>query len=301
MTNEDLEKVIAIAEEGSMARAAEKLYISPPALSKSLKRVEEELGEVLFVRAPSGLSLTFAGECFLKYAYQIKKMYEEMSMEFCELNQMKKGALRIGVTERMGALLLPQVLERFRKKYPNIQLDIVEKGGVDLEEMLAKGGLDMALVSLPLKYPSLPCHVFYEDPFLIAVPRTHPMNEVWKEKEALPVTALKGQELLLTRRFKKTRLIAEQILEPLNGDYRIITESYSIETIIRLAAENMGISLVPEIYAKAYDCGDRLQYYRIENCPVTWKWAVVFSSDPQNLTRPSKELYKILSLIHFPV
>ena len=83
----------------------------------------------------------------------------------------------------MGALLLPQVLERFRKKYPNIQLDIVEKGGVDLEEMLAKGGLDMALVSLPLKYPSLPCHVFYEDPFLIAVPRAHPMNEVWKEKE----------------------------------------------------------------------------------------------------------------------
>ena len=60
MTNEDLEKVIAIAEEGSMARAAEKLYISPPALSKSLKRVEEELGEVLFVRAPAGLSLTFA-------------------------------------------------------------------------------------------------------------------------------------------------------------------------------------------------------------------------------------------------
>ena len=230
-----------------------------------------------------------------------KKMYEEMSMEFCELNQMKKGVLRIGVTERMGSLLLPQVLERFRTKYPNIQLDIVEKGGVDLEEMLAKGGLDMALVSLPLKYPSLPSHVFYEDPFLIAVPKDHPMNEVWKEKEALPVTVLKGQELLLTRRFKKTRLIAEQILEPLKGDYRIITESYSIETIIRLAAENMGISLVPEIYAKAYDCGDRLQYYRIENCPVTWKWAVVFSSDPQNLTRPSKELYKILSLIHFPV
>lgn len=301
MTNEDLEKVISIAEEGSMARAAEKLYISPPALSKSLKRVEEELGEVLFVRAPSGLSLTFAGECFLKYAYQIKKMYEEMSVEFCELNQMKKGTLRIGVTERMGSLLLPGILERFRQTYPNIQLDIVEKGGIDIEEMLAKGGLDMALLALPLKYTSFPYEVFYEDPFLIAVPKKHPFNEKWKNLETLPVTALKGQELLLTRKAKKTRLIAEQILEPLKGEYTIVTESSSIETVIRLAAENMGISLVPKIYAKAYGDPDKLQYYSIENCPVTWKWAAVFGTDPQNLTRPSRELYKILSLIHFPV
>ena len=110
-------------------------------------------------------------------------MYEEMSMEFCELNQMKKGRFAHWSNRTDGALLLPQVLERFRKKYPNIQLDIVEKRGVDLEEMLAKGGLDMALVSLPLKYPRLPCHVFYEDPFLIAVPRAHPMNEVWKKKK----------------------------------------------------------------------------------------------------------------------
>ena len=119
------------------------------------------------------------------------------------------------------------------------------------------------------------------------------MNEVWKEKEALPVTVLKGQELLLTRRFKKTRLIAEQILEPLKGDYRIITESYSIETIIRLAAENMGISLVPEIYAKAYDCGDRLQYYRIEN-RLLEMWAVVFSSQ----TRPAVK--GILFIKYYP-
>ena len=96
---------------------------------------------------------------------RLKKMYEEMSMEFCELNQMKKGVLRIGVTERMGALLLPQVLERFRKKISQYPARYRGKRGVDLEEMLAKGGLDMALVSLPLKYPRLPCHVFYEDPF----------------------------------------------------------------------------------------------------------------------------------------
>ena len=76
MNRGDLEKIIIIAEEGSMARAAMRLYVTQPALSKSLTKVEEELGELLFSRRPSGLTLTYAGECFLKKAYQILRLYD---------------------------------------------------------------------------------------------------------------------------------------------------------------------------------------------------------------------------------
>ena len=85
MNKADLEKIVAIAEEGSMARASQKLFITQPALSKALTKVEEELGETLFTRRPSGLELTYAGECFLRKAYQILKLYSDVDMEFCEL------------------------------------------------------------------------------------------------------------------------------------------------------------------------------------------------------------------------
>lgn len=125
MDKSDLEKIIAIAEEGSMAKAAQKLYITQPALSKCLTKVEESLGESLFVRRPNGLSLTYAGECLLKKAYQIMKLYEDVEMEFCELNHMRRGVLKLGSAERIGALVLPHLLKRFKELYPNIKIDMM--------------------------------------------------------------------------------------------------------------------------------------------------------------------------------
>lgn len=84
--------------------ASQKLFITQPALSKALTKVEEELGETLFTRRPSGLELTYAGECFLRKAYQILKLYSDVDMEFCELNQMRKGILKVGSADRLGLL-----------------------------------------------------------------------------------------------------------------------------------------------------------------------------------------------------
>ena len=126
MNKADLEKIVAIAEEGSMARASQKLFITQPALSKALTKVEEELGETLFTRRPSGLELTYAGECFLRKAYQILKLYSDVDMEFCELNQMRKGILKVGSADRLGALVLPELLRKFHERYPNIRIEIVD-------------------------------------------------------------------------------------------------------------------------------------------------------------------------------
>lgn len=95
MNRSDLEKIVAIAEEGSMAKAAQRLYITQPALSKCLNRVEEELGEPLFLRRPNGLTLTYSGECLVQRAYQILRMYRDLETDFCDLNEMRRGVLRL--------------------------------------------------------------------------------------------------------------------------------------------------------------------------------------------------------------
>lgn len=300
MSRSDLEKIIAIAEEGSMAKASQKLYITQPALSKCLTKVEESLGESLFVRRPNGLTLTYAGECLVKKAYQIMKLYDEVEMEFCELNQMRKGVLKLGSAERIGALVLPNLLKRFKECYPNIKIDIVEENSMVLEEKLLIGALDIAILCLPLKNSNVNYRVFYEEPLYAALPSNHPLNKYGYKKEGedrpfIDLEKLRGSEFILTKDFKKTRMAADQILKHLDHDYTIEVESQNIETVIRLVGSGLGVSLIPEIYTKVYKTGDKINYYKIEEkYQATWQWAVIYGDSIENLTRPSKELYRIL-------
>ena len=300
MDKSDLEKIIAIAEEGSMAKAAQKLYITQPALSKCLTKVEESLGESLFVRRPNGLSLTYAGECLLKKAYQTMKLYEDVEMEFCELNHMRRGVLKLGSAERIGALVLPHLLKRFKELYPNIKIDIVEENSMILEEKLLIGALDIAILCLPLKNSNVNYQVFYEEPLYVALPSSHPLNSEGFQRDGeempyIPLEKLKGAEFILTKSFKKTRMAADRILKYLDGDYSVVLESQNIETVIRLVSSGLGISLIPNIYSKVYSTGNDVNYYKIDDSyhPV-WQWAVIYNESIEKLTRPSKELYNIL-------
>ena len=300
MNKGDIEKIIAIAEEGSMAKAAQKLYISQPALSKCLTKIEHELAEVLFIRRPNGLTATYAGKCFIQKAYQIMRLYDELEFEFCELNQMRKGTLKIGATERMSALVLPDVLQKFHSLYPNIHVDLIEKNSYELEEQILLGALDMAIILLPTKNEYLNYKVFYQDPYLVAIPKDHPLNAKGYRKsgENLPfidLNDLKGASLILTTRKRKTRIITNRILSHLANDYKITLETNNIETVIRMVATGIGISIVPSVFAKAYNEEDRIRYYRMEeDVEVYHEWAVIYSDSLENLTRPSKELYRIL-------
>ena len=300
MNKSDLEKIVAIAEEGSMARAAQKLYITQPALSKCLTKVEESLGEALFVRRPGGMIPTYAGQCLVRKAYQIMKLYDDVEMEFCELNQMHKGVLRLGSAERLGALVLPQLLLNFREQYPNIKIEIIEENSMVLEEKLLLGAIEIAILCLPLKNNNVNYQVFYEDPLYIALPSNRPLNQYGYRKDEdgepyMDLEKLRKEEFILTKQYKKTRIAADRILENLQGDFEISMELANIETVIRLVANGLGISLIPSIFAKTYRVGDKICYYHIEERynPV-WQWAVIYADSIENLTRPSKELYRIL-------
>ena len=155
MNRSDLEKIVAIAEEGSMAKAAQRLYITQPALSKCLNRVEEELGEPLFLRRPNGLTLTYSGECLVQRAYQILRMYRDLETDFCDLNEMRRGVLRLGTARRISAVVLPEAIARFASRYPSIKIEIVEQNSFVLEEQIMTGKLDIAIVCLPVSLADL--------------------------------------------------------------------------------------------------------------------------------------------------
>ena len=282
MNRSDLEKIVAIAEEGSMAKAAQRLYITQPALSKCLNRVEEELGEPLFLRRPNGLTLTYSGECLVQRAYQILRMYRDLETDFCDLNEMRRGILRLGTARRISAVVLPEAIARFASRYPSIKIEIVEQNSFVLEEQIMTGKLDIAIVCLPVRNENVHYSVFYRDPFLIGVPKGHPVNALGytvagEKLPFLSIEALRGQKLVLSSPEKKSRIIADKALAQLNGEYEVC------------------IGIIPSVFAAQYPEPEAINYYRLpENEEIFHQWAVMYGDSVTNLPRPSRELYHIL-------
>jgi LysR family hydrogen peroxide-inducible transcriptional activator len=300
MNINDLEKIVVIAEEGSMAKASKKLFITQPALSKCLTKVEKELGEVLFIRRPNGLVTTAAGAYLIQKAHQIMRLYDDVQVEFCELNHMRKGILKIGTAERIGGIILPALLTQFKKKYPNIELNITEADSKQLEKMCIAGELDLVIVCLPAHDFRLNYDVFYEEPLLVALPSGHFLNEKTYSKEGfkrrfIDLNLLKDENFILTNQNKTTRRAANHVLNQLEFTPKVIMEFKNIETVIRLVANNMGISIVPQVYTQTYNTGDDICYYAIEDkYQAQWQWGLAYRDTISALSRPSRELYKMI-------
>lgn len=151
MEVKELNYIIAIAEEGSISKASERLFMAQSSLSQFLGRLEHEIGSKLFVRTSTGVRPTEAGRLMLAYAYQQLSEYHRVRDEIQDVDHLKVGRVIMGISTFRGTFLLPPVLKEFRMKYPGINVIIVEANSIALEGMLRAGTIDIALIVLPVK------------------------------------------------------------------------------------------------------------------------------------------------------
>ena len=150
MEYRDFEYVLTIYQEKSLSKAAEKLYITQPALSIFLTRLETQLQTRLFERTKRGLVPTYAGQKYIEFARQSIALGRSFDQELCEIQAERKGILRLGTSPHIGSIVLPEVLFSFQNRYPNIQLAITEGTSLTLEMLIDNNELDLALMHLPL-------------------------------------------------------------------------------------------------------------------------------------------------------
>lgn len=151
MDLKELRYLIVIAEEKSISRAANRLYMAQSSLSQFLTTYETTLGYPLFIRTSNGVRPTEAGEKLLCFAYQALADYHRVRDEMQDISQLKGGTVILGISSFRGSYLLPPVLSAFHKKYPAVHVRIVEKDSLALEQMLLRGEIDLALLALPEK------------------------------------------------------------------------------------------------------------------------------------------------------
>lgn len=246
MTITQLQYVLAVAEHKNFTLAAEKCFVTQPTLSMQIQKVEEELNILIFDRSKKPIQLTDIGQ---KIVNQAKNIVNEANRIKDIVEQQKGfigGEFRLGIIPTIMPTLLPMFLNNFIKKYPKVKLIIEELNTDEIITRLNNGHLDAAIASTPLMEEKIKEIVLYFEPFVAYVPNNHSVSD----KEEIEVSDLNIDEILLLQdghcfRDGILNLCKNQKTNE-NSSFKI--ESGSFETLIKLADEGLGITLLPYLH-----------------------------------------------------
>lgn len=197
-----------VYKEKSFSKAAKALFISQPALSAIIKRLEAELQEPLFDRSTNPIRLTDAGIYYMQNVEQILTIESNMHDYFEDRSDLKKGSLRIGGTTFFCAYVISQLIQGFTNTYPGIHLDLTETSSMELEALLLEGKLDLIFDSTPFNTELIEQYPLCEEEILLAVPAS------WKINEQLVTSRFTFSEIqekqhLISNRFVPLSLFSE--------------------------------------------------------------------------------------------
>lgn len=256
MTSRELLYVKTIADEGSITRAAQKLYLTQPSLSHCVAGIEKQLGTRLFRRTSGGLVLTYAGEKYYRMACEVLRVYAAFESEIAEEMELIRGRVTLGITNYLACDLLPRMLPRFHRDYPGIELRVVEETTDELEKSLLSGRLDFAIMHTGAgdgasEDPGLSHEVLRRDPFLLLAPADHScaaLAEESSEGPQLDPALLSGEPFLMVTKGQRIRHVADRVLSQAGIAPQIVFTSRNFETLRRLCAQGMGFTFIPRHY-----------------------------------------------------
>lgn len=175
MDTDQLSHFQCVAETRNFTRAAERLNVSQPALSRSIQRLEEEIGQPLFDRKPRSVDLTDAGQLFLTRAQQILLSLEDCKAEICDDGQ--SGRIRVAAIPTIAPYFLPGLLQDFSKSHPKAQILVQEDTTDEIMRLCKQGELDVAIVALPVAARYIEIKPLFDEELSLVMPTDHPLTK----------------------------------------------------------------------------------------------------------------------------
>jgi LysR family hydrogen peroxide-inducible transcriptional activator len=241
MTLNELRYIVAVAQEKNFGRAAQRCFISQPALSVAIQKLEEELQTQLFERGKSEITVTPVGERIVEQAHKVLEEAARIrDIAQAGRNQLA-GLFRLGAIYTVAPYLLPDLVPALNALAPDMPLEIEENITEQLEAALKTGRIDAAIIALPFQPPGIATEFLYEEPFQVVVPQRHP----WAKRKTIEPSELAGEHAIL---LNVGHCFRDQVLEScpeLNRGDAPVTRSNSLETIRNMVASGLGISVLP--------------------------------------------------------
>lgn len=236
---------VAVAEELHFGRAAERLRMTQPPLSRQIQLLEKEVGAELFDRSNRTVKLTRAGRAFLLDARRLLQQAERAALSVRRVSAGTGGVLRLGFTGASVHSGLPRILAAARAALPDVDVELREMVTMDQVEALSEGALDLGMVRPPVTRPDLVTRTFVREGLIAAIPAAHPLAA---DPGALPVSELHGADMVMhapveARYFHElvTSVLHAAAVVPVVTQY--MTQVHSILALVNLG---WGVALVPE-------------------------------------------------------
>jgi LysR family hydrogen peroxide-inducible transcriptional activator len=255
MTITQLQYVLAIAEHKNFTKAAEKCFVTQPTLSTQIQKLEDELDILIFDRSKKPIELTDVGR---KIVQQAKNIVNESDRIQDIVDQQKGfigGEFKMGIIPTVMPTLLPMFLKAFIKKYPKVNLKIEELTTEDIITKINDGHLDAAIVSTPLENENIKERVLFYEPFVGYIPSNHRLSS----KKKIEVSDLEINDMLLLEDGHCFRDGVINLCKAFKNQTfeNFQLESGSIETLVKLSNEGLGMTLMP--YLHTLDLNDKLK------------------------------------------
>ena len=259
-----------IVEEKSFTKAAEKLFISQPALSKSIRSLEKELDVTLFKRDPRELSLTNEGETVYRYALDMLNYWQTHTAELLALLGKVKGTLRFGLPPSVGSVFFSKVLYEYGLKYPQVDLQIFEGTSKKMETMVMGDEIDLGVVIEPYENPHMRLKTVYRSEVVLAVSQKHRLAQ----RDVVDFIELKEEPMLIVT---KDYMFHDQVLahcKQAGFEPNITFTTSQWDLLLEMTAEDQGITLIGRpLVEKLYS--DRIKCISLRNPEFPWTLGLI--------------------------
>lgn len=276
---------IAVAEERHFTRAARRVHVAQSGLSTAIRTLERELGAELFIRNTRSVELTDAGRALLAEARHTVVAAEAAREAVAAVQGVVTGRLAIGTLQCLGALDVSALLTRFHRAHPGVEIRLRQSGTTDLLEQVRAGDLDAAFVSVPAVEPAgVSLRALSAEPLLLACA---PGHRLAGEAE-VGLSDLKEESFVDFHPGWITRDLTDRVLAAEGIERRVAVEANDVHFLLDLAADGLGIALVPASFQHKKTCA---VFVRLADPVPIWELAVATPAG----RRPSAAARALLS------
>ncbi len=271
--------VYEVYKAKSFSVAAKKTFVSQPALSAIVKKVEKSLGVTLFDRSTLPISLTDAGKIYITAIEEIRSTKKKMLEELADVNELKTGTLTVSGENFVSSFIMPQIIMKFSELYSGIKIELVESNSPDLRKLLLTEGIDL-LIAHDFDKNLYSCEPLFEEMILLAVPNSFEINDRLKSfslslddlknglhlSQNCPTVNVKefeNESFLLMKKGNDMQRRAETIFSESNFEPNVRINLDQLITSYNMTRAGMGVTFITDMLA-IYSNDDSCYFYKLD-------------------------------------
>ena len=265
---------LEVAKQGNFSRAGQKVFRSQSAVSAQIRQLEEEYGEKLLDRAGKTVHLTPAGKVLLDYARQMLTLRDESLRAVADQNVTPRGVLAIGVNEATCLYVMPDAFAEYSRLYPAVQVNIYRNFSRKIVERVESGALDVGVVTLPVRSPSLKIHSVFRDRLMVMVNPRHPLAKL----ASVSVEEI-AQHPLIFPKTGFTRQMLDKLFRPYREQLRVAMELPSVGMIKNFVAAGMGATLISATFVQAEAAAGQVALIPLKGVELWRELGLIYRKD----------------------